>query len=184
MVYSLGEGRATASDNCNLWEVRVNAVTGAPVEQPRRLTNWAGSNVDHLSATSDGKRLVFQKSSIHVNVHIGELQDGNTKLTPPQKLTLSEGFNSPTAWTSDSKAVIFASDRNGHWGIYKQELNRDSAETLVTSDARPLGARTSPDGKWILYFASPRTPIPRAAAVPHRCGSCACRSRAALRSWF
>ena len=68
VVYSLGEGRATASDNCNLWEVRVNAGTGAPVEQPRRLTNWAGSNVDHLSATSDGKRLVFQKSSIHVNV--------------------------------------------------------------------------------------------------------------------
>lgn len=56
----------------------------------------------------------------------------------------------PTAWTSDSKAVIFSSDRNGHWGIYKQELNRNSAETLVTSDA-PLGSRTSPDGKWVLY---------------------------------
>jgi Tol biopolymer transport system component len=151
VVYSLGDGRATASDNCNLWEVQVNAATGAAVEPPRRLTNWAGSNVDELSATSDGKRLVFQKSSIHVNVHIGELQDRNTKLTPPQKLTLSEGFNFPTAWTSDSKAVIFSSDRNGHYGIYKQELNRDSAETLVTSDA-PLGGRTSPDGKWILYY--------------------------------
>jgi Tol biopolymer transport system component len=56
----------------------------------------------------------------------------------------------PTAWTSDSKAVIFSSDRNGHWGIYKQELNRDSAETLVISDV-PLGGRTSPDGKWMLY---------------------------------
>jgi Tol biopolymer transport system component len=153
MVYSIGDGRATASDNCNLWELRVHTVTGAPVEQPRRLTNWAGSNVDHLSATSDGKRLVFQKSSTHVNVLIGELQDRNTKLTPPRKLTLSEGFNMPTDWTSDSKAVIFTSDRNGHWGIYKQELNRDSAETLVTSDER-LGGRTSPDGKWMLYSIS------------------------------
>jgi Tol biopolymer transport system component len=154
VVYSLGEGRATASDNCNLWEVRVNMVTGAPVEQPRRLTNWAGFNVDHLSATSDGKRLVFQKSTIHVNVLIGELQDGNTKLTPPQKLTLSEGFNYPGAWTSDSKAVIFISDRNGHWGIYKQGLNRDFAETLVTSDL-DLWGRTSPDGTWLLYYSSP-----------------------------
>src|SRR3984893_3817330 len=33
VVYSLGNERATASDNCNLWEVRVNAATGAPVEQ-------------------------------------------------------------------------------------------------------------------------------------------------------
>jgi Tol biopolymer transport system component len=157
VVYSSGEGSATASDNCNLWEVRVNAATGAPIEQPRRLTNWAGSNVDELSATSDGKRLVFQKWSVRVNIHIGELQDRNTKLTPPQKLTLSEAFNLPTAWTSDSKAVIFSSDRNGHWGIYKQELNGDSAETLVTSvtsDAL-LVARTSPDGRWILYFAIP-----------------------------
>ena len=163
VVYSLGEGRATASDNCNLWEVRVNMVTGAPVEQPRRLTNWAGFNVDHLSATSDGKRLVFQKSTIHVNVLIGELQDGNTKLTPPQKLTLSEGFNYPGAWTSDSKAVIFVSDRNGHWGIYKQELNRDFAETLVTSDLE-LWGRTSPDGRWLLYFSSPDANSPSTAS--------------------
>jgi Tol biopolymer transport system component/predicted Ser/Thr protein kinase len=153
VVYSLGENRATASDNCNLWEVRVNAATGAPVEQPRRLTNWAGFNLDHLSATSDGK-VVFQKSTTHFNVYIGELQNGNTKLTPPRKLTLNEGINTPTDWTSDSKAVVFESDRNGHWGIYKQELNRDSAETLVTSDS-PLAARTSPDGKWILYNSTP-----------------------------
>jgi eukaryotic-like serine/threonine-protein kinase len=87
-------------------------------------------------------------------VSIGELQDGNAKLTSPRKLTLSEGFNTPTDWTSDSKAVIFESDRNGHWGIYKQELNRDSAEILLTADAPPA-ARTSPDGKWILYSIVP-----------------------------
>jgi serine/threonine protein kinase len=153
VVYSIGEGSATASDNCNLWEVRVNAATGAPVEQPRRVTNWAGSNVDDLSTTSDGKRLVFQKWSRQSNVYIGELRDRNTKLTPPQNLTLSEAVNFPTAWTSDSKAVFFSSDRNGHWGIYKQELNRDSAETLVTADTT-LGAHTSPDGRWIFYFSA------------------------------
>jgi len=154
VVYSLGEGRAIASDNCNLWEVRLNTATGSPIDQPRRLTNWAGFNVDSLSATSDGKRLAFQKSSSHVNIYIGELQNGNTKLTALKKLTFSEGFNAPTAWTSDSKAVIFHSDRNGHWGIYKQELNRDSAETLVTADDL-MFARPSPDGRWILFSAFP-----------------------------
>ena len=158
VVYSIGEGRSIASDNCNLWEVRVKTATGAPVEQPRRLTNWAGSNLDHLSATSDGKRLVFQKWFFNFNIHIGELQGGNTKLTPPQKLTLSEGLNLPTAWTSDSKAVIFGSDRNGHWGIYKQELNRDSAETLATPDNYDP-PRTSSDGRWILYISYPRENI-------------------------
>jgi DNA-binding winged helix-turn-helix (wHTH) protein len=42
VVYSIGEGSPTASENCNLWQVRVNAATGAPIEPPRRLTNWAG----------------------------------------------------------------------------------------------------------------------------------------------
>src|SRR3984893_4206965 len=154
VVFSMGEGRLTALDDSNLWEVRVNAATGAPVGPPRRLTNWAGSNLDHLSATSDGKRLVFQKWSVHFNVHVGELQEGNTRLTPPKKLTLSEALTFPSAWTSDSKAVIFSSDRNGHWGLYKQELNRDSTETLVTADDNVSG-RTSPDGKWVLYFTLP-----------------------------
>ena len=154
VVYSMGEGRLTALDDSNLWEVRVNAATGAPVGPPRRLTNWAGSNLDHLSATSDGKRLVFQKWSVHFNVHVGELQEGNTRLTPPKKLTFSEALTFPSAWTSDSKAVIFSSDRNGHWGLYKQELNRDSTETLVTADDNVSG-RTSPDGKWVLYFTLP-----------------------------
>ena len=150
VVYSIGDGSATGSDNCNLWELRVNGATGAPVEPPRRLTNWAGFNLDHLSATSDGKLLAFQKWSFLYDVRIGELQDRNTKLTPPRKLTFSEGHNAPTDWTPDSKAVIFFSDRNSHWGIYKQALNQNSPETLVTSDV-PLAARTSPDGKWILY---------------------------------
>ena len=154
VVYSVGEGRLTAADASNLWEIRTDARTGSPVAAPRRLTNWAGSNLDHLSATSDGKQLVFQKRSVHTNVQVGELQDGNTKLTPPQNLTLSEALNLPTAWTSDSKAVIFHSDRNGHWGLYKQALKRDTAQTLVTADSYLVG-RTSPDGKWILYFVLP-----------------------------
>jgi len=179
VVYSMGEGRLTALDGSNLWEARVNTGTGALVGPPRRLTNWAGSNLDHLGATSDGKQLVFQKSTVHFNVHVGELQDGNTKLTPPQKLTLSDALNFPTAWTSDSKAVIFHSDRNGHWGLYKQALNRDFAETLVTADSYVVG-RTSPDGEWILYFIIPSeninspdsgTPVPlRLMRVPVKGG--------------
>src|SRR3984893_10645661 len=60
VVYSIGEVKATASDNCNLWEAQVNAATGARLEQPRRLTNWAGSNVDHLSAHPMESALSFR----------------------------------------------------------------------------------------------------------------------------
>jgi hypothetical protein len=56
LVYSMGEGGLSALDHSNLWEALVNAATGAPVGPARRLTNWAGSNLDHLNATSDGKR--------------------------------------------------------------------------------------------------------------------------------
>jgi Tol biopolymer transport system component len=45
------------------------------------------------------------------------------------------------------------SDRNGHWGVFKQTLDQDSAEALVTGaqNAEADSPRISPDGTWLLY---------------------------------
>jgi Tol biopolymer transport system component len=57
----------------------------------------------------------------------------------------------PTAWTADGKSVIFTSDVDGSWDVYKQELNKEDPELLVSGPAYKTGARLSPDGKWVLY---------------------------------
>ncbi len=74
-------------------------------------------------------------------------------MTPPRRITFTEADELPAAWTADSKAVIFFSDRNGHWGVFKQPLDQDSVEVLVTGakGAEADSPRVSADGTWLLY---------------------------------
>jgi len=104
-------------NSCNLWATRVDARTGEPRGQPKRLTNWAGFCMDTPSATADGKRLTFRKWSWQGSVYVADLQANGKRITTPRRLTLSEGLNYPRAWTADSKAVVFRSRRNGKGGI-------------------------------------------------------------------
>lgn len=62
----------------------------------------------------------------------------------------------PLDWTADSKAVIFNSNRNGHWGIFRQSLDADLAEPIVNGPEDAVGARVSPDGAWVLYETAPK----------------------------
>ena len=149
--YWLPDGEFIYSANSNLWRLTVNSETGTARGGPRKFTDWAGFGVDGLSSTFDAGRLVFGKLTSHRAVFVAELQAGNTKMTIPRKLTLTTANNVPTSWTSDSKMVVFASDRNGHWGIYKQDWNSDSAEMVLSTDGYPY-ARVSPDGRWIIYY--------------------------------
>ena len=73
-------------------------------------------------------------------------------------MTLDERNDEPTAWTPDSTAVLFTSDRSGNWSIYRQALDEDSAEPLVTSpQTDDVTPRLTADGAWIVYasFAKP-----------------------------
>jgi eukaryotic-like serine/threonine-protein kinase len=155
IIYSLGESESNAN-SCNLWAARVDARTGEPRGQPRRLTNWAGFCMDGPSATADGKRLTFRKSSSQGSVYVADLEVNGTRITTPVRLTLSEGRNYPTAWTPDSRAVLFQSNRNGHWGIFKQSLNEDTAEPIVAGGEDVYRPRISPDGAWVVYILRPR----------------------------
>jgi dipeptidyl aminopeptidase/acylaminoacyl peptidase len=154
MIFSATEP-GTSSDN--FWEIRVDPKAGAPLGEPRRLTNWAGSFLSDFSATSDGKGLVFLKSSGLTSIYIGDFDASNLTLKPPRQLTFTEAFDNPMDWSSDGKTVIFMSNRTGHWGIYKQALDQESAVTLVpgSQGAEAYSPKVSPDGSWIVYLEVP-----------------------------
>ena len=145
------------SNSCNYWEMRVDQRTGERVDKPRRLTNWAGFCVNGASATADGKRLAFREiSSGQSSVYVANLEADDTRITTPNRLTLSESMNVPATWTENSKAVIFNSNRDGPWGIFRQSLDEDTAEPLVTGPDNAVAGRATPDGKWLLYMIPPK----------------------------
>ncbi len=149
LIVSLAE--PSAPDDTNLWEIRVDVRTGRPAGRPRRLTNWAGFGAYYLSSTVDGRKLAMLRTSFQSDVYVGDLQSGGTSLTTPRRLTLDEHTDAPFAWTPDSKAVIFISNRNGPINIFRQALNQTSAETLVASSEEKFAARLTSDGSTILY---------------------------------
>ena len=79
-------------------------------------------------------------------------------MSPPRRLTNDEALDEPIAWTPDSKAVLFISNRNGTWGLFKQGIGQGSADPIVTGPQDITEAVFSADGAWILYHEIPKQP--------------------------
>lgn len=154
MIYSLDEPDPDAW-MCNFWEARVGT-RGEVRGKPWRLTNWAGSCESGMSVTADSTRLAFRKSSRQSSVYVGDLEANGTKMTTPRRLMLTESWDYPSAWTADSKAVLFFSDRKGHGSIFRQSLEEDTAQSIETGPEEGIIPRLSPDGVWILYLVYPK----------------------------
>ena len=154
IIYSLDEpDRNTWM--CNLWEARVDTRTGK-AEKPWRLTNWVGFCESGLSVTADGRRLAFRKSARRSSVYVADLKEKETQITTPRRLMFTESWDHPTAWTADSKAVLFFSDPKGHGSIFIQSLDADMAESIDTGPGDGIIPRVSPDGTWVLYLVYPK----------------------------
>ena len=153
----LPDGRIVYARKGNLWQVGIDNHTGKATGSPKRMTQWAGASVVGLSASADGKRLALLKQTSQSQVYLGELAAGGTRMNPPRRLTNDEAFDYPTAWTPDSKAVLFTSNRNGTSSIFKQGISQESSELVVTEPQDVDLPRLSADAAWIIYREWPRT---------------------------
>ena len=148
--------RDPATQDFNFWVTPVDQQTGKTLGEPTRLTNWTRTELDNFSATADGKHLAFFRHSGQGTIYVGDLK--GARMTNPRHLTLSEDWNIGVAWTADSKAIIFASDRNHTSGIYRQSLDSDTSEPIITGlETWPQSPRVSPDGAWLLYLLERRS---------------------------
>ena len=149
LIYSIEEPPPNQNDS-NLWALQLDSA-GRARESATRLTHGAGL-ADMVSVTSDGKRLAFFRQTIEPDVYVTDLEANGTKLSSPRRLTLDERADYPYDWTPDSTSVIFISDRNGAYDIFKQGLDDSEPEVLVRGRENKSVARLTPDGKSILYL--------------------------------
>jgi len=61
-----------------------SALTRLPntIGKPKRITRWAGADLQGMSASADGKRIVLQKETYPSQVYIGELAAGGRPMSP------------------------------------------------------------------------------------------------------
>ena len=141
----------------DLWEAQTNPLTGALRGQPRKIASPVAGTRDRIfgmSATSDGTKVMVLKGTNQNAVFVADLALSPPRLSGARRLTLDERSNFPHAWTADSNAVIFESDRDGSWDIFKQGINQHSPESLAASPSRwEVLPQLTPDGLSVLYAA-------------------------------
>jgi Tol biopolymer transport system component len=154
LIFASG-GRKENQISSNYWQAQLDSRTAEAMEKPKRLTNWAGFFLDSTTATADSKRLVFREFARSLAVYVADVDPVAKRLLNGRRFTLHEGREWPSAWTADGKAVIFNSDRSGHFGIYQQRLDEGTSTAIITAPHNIWVAAVTPDGAWVLYIVPP-----------------------------
>ncbi len=134
----------------NLWELPVDAATGKASGEPRRITRWAGFNFRDFSATADGKRLVFVKQHQQTDIYVAPFSSGG--IDTPRRVSFDQRQDRPSAWSPDGRVLLFHSDRNGTWNIFRQDLSQAAPEEVIGGPRERYDSRPAPDGAWLLYW--------------------------------
>jgi serine/threonine protein kinase len=107
-----------------------------------------------LSLSPDGTRLaidIFDKTG---DIWIKELDHG-----PLTRLTFEGRENFGSLWSADGRAVVFSSNRNEGWDLYRTPADGTGAAELLVDLAADIGdADWSPDGKWLVIRAGGSSP--------------------------
>jgi len=153
LVYSLTEPPPNQRDS-NLWAQRLDSRAGKLVGEPQRLTTGPDVKTG-LSFSADGKHLSFLRRTGEPHVYVSQVEARPDHLSAPRRLGLDEGRNLPFTWTSDSKSLVFISDRDGPFHLFKQGIHQSAPDLLIDGKDTVMGARLNPDGSEILFLLTP-----------------------------
>ncbi len=150
--------RNYSGDNeSSLWAIKTDPSTGKPSGDPSRVAGWKDFEADGPQASADGKRLIAGRRHTEDTIYVGDLASGNKGFTP-HRVLLDDWSSAVTGWTKDSKAILFHSQRNGKWAIFKQDLDGKTPETLISGSENYFRPRVSADGT-LLYTATASTKV-------------------------
>jgi serine/threonine protein kinase len=151
------------SSSHELWEVKTDLTTGALLEKPRKVTTVPGnsnSTLLGLSVTVTGKQAMVLVQSYQNSVFVGDFDQPPPRISNVHRLTLDDQTNYPHAWTADSRAVIFESNRNGGYDLFTQAIDQRTPKAIVATPMTEVLPQLGPDGHFVLYAM--RTPRPAA----------------------
>jgi len=129
-----GNGRATAVSI-----TRRGAAAGPAVEH-LRLTE----GISETALSPDGKKLAF---IVRGEVFAASATDGGDAA----RVTFSPSRESQVEWSSDSRRLVYVSDRDGPTHIFLYEFSTNSETQLTREPASDDTPQFSPDGKMLAF---------------------------------
>jgi len=156
LVYTLGDEENQQGGGLWMTSPQQAGKTAGPSKRITRGIGW----ISQVKGSYDGKVLTFLRENTVLSVYIGALAPDGTHLLGNRRLTFDESKNDPFAWTPDSKAILFHSNRNGTSEIFKQATDQTLPETMITRAEQLQQPRLTPDGSEILYISTPKYASP------------------------
>jgi Tol biopolymer transport system component len=135
----------------SLWQVRVDSTTGHLIGKPSQLTEGSNFWLWNTTCAADSRRLSVIKIRFWADVYLAQLYSDEFKLASPRRLTLDNRGSHIGAWTSDSRALLFESGRNGTSQVFRQRIDSDLAELIASGAGDIDEITTTPNGAGILY---------------------------------
>ena len=156
LIYAtMASPRPTPGDS-TLWAIPMYGPNNSRFRGPVRIATGPGY-IGSVSLSANGSRLAFLRTTIQPDVYVSRLEPRTKELSVPRRLTLDDRDDYPFAWTPDSRSVLFVSNREGPYHIFKQALDQTEPELLVGGDVPSFLPRLTPEGSAILYFLAAKT---------------------------
>lgn len=148
-----------------VWESKIDPGSGRFVGSLQKIStpfDRTDEHISHVSATADGQQLLVLREVAQNAVFVAEFDRAAIRFTQAKRLTLDDRASYPHAWTADSRSVIFESDRNGSYDLFRQQVDERVPKTIVATPKRwEVMPQLSPDGRYVLYAAGPPTGVPK-----------------------
>jgi Tol biopolymer transport system component/DNA-binding winged helix-turn-helix (wHTH) protein len=136
----------------NVWAMRVDEASGELRGELTRLTSGPDWK-PRPEVSADGKHLAFLRTNIGPTIFVADIDAKTKTLQQLQRLTLDESNSRPYEWTPDGKALLYISNRDGEFHIFRQRIGAASPELLVDGHDSPNIMRLSPDASEIFYLS-------------------------------
>jgi Tol biopolymer transport system component len=149
LIYSLRE-EERAADDYNLWWVQLDAHTLMASSPPARITNDRGHTA-RISVEDDGKHMALLRSASQSDVYLADIEEQGRRLSKPRRFTLDDRADYASDWTPDNKAVLFISDRDGSFHLFRQLLDQTQPELMVGGNQDIGPPQLSPEGRSVVY---------------------------------
>ncbi len=150
---------SSSSSHEQLWSIHLDPETGRFASTAKQITDplllAQDLSSQGLSISADGTTALALRSKVNDIVFVGNFDRKNLTLSGFQRLTLVDTSSYPHAWTPDNQYVIFESNREGSFDLYKQRVHQRLPETVLSTPGHwEFLPQVTPDGKYILFAST------------------------------
>jgi Tol biopolymer transport system component/tRNA A-37 threonylcarbamoyl transferase component Bud32 len=108
----------------------------------------------NIEISSDGGRVVME--ALDVRTYTKDLWTMDTTRGVLTHVTFDSGNETFPIWSPDSRWIMFASDRNGGWQLYRRRADGDGDDERVATTAEAMVPQSwAPNGQSVVYLQRP-----------------------------